>query len=64
MNMMGNKKNTVFEGHLHSQFNGFVGEESGFSQYIDESVYNNQGIEMETKYREESYENEESFGGS
>ena len=42
MNMINNKKYTEFEGYSHSQFNGFAGEESGFSQYAEESVYNNE----------------------
>jgi hypothetical protein len=64
MNMMVNKKHSVFEGYSHSQFNGFAGEESGFSQYAEESVYSNNNDEgrmgeRDRKYREEDYENEE-----
>lgn len=56
MNMIGQKKNGGFEGYSHSQFNGFAGEESGFSQYAEESVYNNNdGIKAEKRYVEKQY---------
>ena len=43
MNVMGKKNSSVFEGYSHSEFNGFGGEESGFSQYAEESVYDGMG---------------------
>ncbi len=64
MNVMGKKNNSVFEGYSHSQFNGFAGEESGFSQYAEESVYDGHGLSDNNgyrRYREENENDEESF---
>ncbi len=63
MNVMGKKNNSVFEGYSHSQFNWFAGEESGFSQYAEESVYDGHGVGSNgyRGYREENENDEESF---